>query len=134
MRIFFSKTLKGYTSSKLTVKFIAIYILFFLILSACETSKKLDLKQFDKKKWKSSSEYRWEINRGHFFPDLRGRSKRVVRKVLGEPDFIDGERYSYCFTVITKSKKKHQNICKDSFINVYFINGKVFDIITVNID
>lgn len=101
-----------------------IRILFFFILTAsfsgCIMSQNSKSGKFDRKKWASSSTYRYEIIKSKDFPVLKGKSKRYVRGLLGKPDFVQDNDFIYCLETTTKEAKTKLSKCDGSSVVINF--------------
>ena len=92
------------------------------------SSCKLRLKaqqEFNKEKWRTSTEYRYEIAKSSYFPDLKEKSKEEVKMLFGEPCEINGETYTYCLSAdaisyFDKSRNAYVCDCKAAFFTVDF--------------
>lgn len=104
----------------------SFHILFLLFITvSCCTSINLYSQSFDKKKWLTSSEYRYNIAKSENFPDLKGKSKVEVKKILGNPDNEYGDKFIYCFDLnsvkyYNQDLKRENCECKGSFVIIDF--------------
>jgi hypothetical protein len=104
----------------------ALIILVIIITSvSCKTRLKLQGDSFNKKKWLTSSSYRYEIAKSHNFPDFRGKSKDDVKHILGNPDEVNGEVFIYCFdlnSIKYYDQELHRDVChcKGSYVTIDF--------------
>lgn len=112
-------------------------IMFFLILaisiSSCATGQENQSSDFDKEKWSSSSEYRYEISKSKYFPIVEGKpqSKKHVKKVLGEPDFIQDNDFIYCFDITKNDTTSKLSKCKGSYLIINFDKKNPFNVTQV---
>jgi hypothetical protein len=101
-------------------------IIFLLIIgisiSSCAIGKKNQSNKFDKEKWSSSSDYRYEIIKNKYFPihDGKPQSKKHIIKILGEPDFIEGNDFIYCFDIAKNDTTSGLSKCKGSYLIINF--------------
>lgn len=85
-----------------------------IIFTTCQVGAKTQLSKFDKKQWLVSSSYRYDASRTYAFPDLKGKSKKEVMRLLGEPCVVQGERFIYCFDINVKphyDNELKRNVC-----------------------
>lgn len=111
-----------------------VCFLSFTIFSACTICQRLEPSKFDKKKWVSSSDYRYKIIKSKDFPDLEGKSTRYVRRILGEPDFIQDNNFIYCLEITTTENKTKLSKCNGSFVLINFEKGNPFNVSVVNVE
>ena len=79
-----------------------------------QTNLQLDNSNFDKKKWLSSSNYRYEIVKSNSFPSLEHLTKKQIIRLLGQPNFKNKHELRYCFDISNENKSK----CKSSFLTI----------------
>jgi len=107
-------------------------VIYFLILnltlSACVVGRKTQLIKFDKEKWKSSSDYRYEITKTKDFPDFGDKSEKEVMRFLGKPDFINNGRFVYCLDIPSKGDIK----CKGCILIIGFEKGSPYNVTIVH--
>jgi hypothetical protein len=92
-------------------KFIIILIITTTI--SCQLRLKAQ-QEFNKEKWRTSTDYRYEVAKSSYFPDLKGKSKEEVKELLGEPCSINGETFKYCLSTDVNSyidKTLNKYIC-----------------------
>ena len=78
-----------------------------------QKNTQLDNSSFDRQKWLTSSDYRYEVVKGSAFPNLDTLTKKQIIKILGQPDFKTKKRLTYCFDLPKENKK-----CKCSFLTI----------------
>jgi hypothetical protein len=93
------------------------FLLFTFVSSASILGHKNtqpDNSNFDKEKWLTSSDYRYEIAKSEKFPSLGNLTKKQIIKLLGEPNCNSKNELTYCFD-IPKEKKCD---CDGSFMTI----------------
>jgi hypothetical protein len=74
----------------------------------------VDNSNFDKQKWLSSSDYRYEIVKCNSFPSLEHLSKKQIIRLLGQPNFKNKHELRYCFDISNENKYE----CESSFLTI----------------
>lgn len=78
------------------------FLLFTLINSTVALGQKEtqpDNSNFDKQKWLTSSDYRYEIVKDKKFPALENLTKKQIIRLLGKPNFKNKKELIYCFDI-----------------------------------
>jgi outer membrane protein assembly factor BamE (lipoprotein component of BamABCDE complex) len=102
-----------------------------LVSASCATKPKTNESTFNKRKWRTSTEYRYEIMRTSSVGFLKGKDRKEVIKYLGQPNGKseeDGVTYfKYCFSVETLKNVDKLN-CNGSFMVLHFKEDVLVDI------
>jgi hypothetical protein len=83
-----------------------------------QNNLQIDNSNFDKQKWLTSSDYRYEIMKGKDFPAVEYMTQKQIIRLLGRPDFKTKSELTYCLD-LWKEKEKKKNICKCSLVTIY---------------
>ena len=108
----------------------AILVILVIVAIISNNINKQNNNEFDKQKWLSNSEYRYEISKSNKFPNFKGKSKKYVKEILGEPDEIRDNVYIYCLDIkpakyYDSELKRKVCKCKASYVLIDFeINDK----------
>lgn len=73
-----------------------------------------DNSNFDRQKWLTSSDYRYEIVKSEKFPTLETLTKKQIIKLLGQPNFKSKTELTYCFDIPKEKNSK----CEGSFLTI----------------
>ncbi len=84
-----------------------------------------DATEFNNAKWLESSEYRYQIIKSDVFPDVTDLSTEKTIELLGVPDCINENKFTYCLDIpeiknLDNKKSKGDCHCKSSFITIDF--------------
>jgi hypothetical protein len=76
----------------------------------------IDSTGFDKQKWLTSSNYRYEVVKGPAFPKIENMTKKEIISLLGQPNFDKKNKLTYCFDFIKENRKMEK--CECSFLTI----------------
>ena len=100
-------------------------LIILIIFQSCYIGIRSNIYLFDKEKWLTSSEYRYEISKTEHFPDFKNKSKKYVKNILGKPSKVNGDKFIYCLDLTTVTY--YDNIlnreicnCKSSYLTINF--------------
>ena len=75
-----------------------------------------DTLSFEKDKWVSSSDYRYEIVKGSKFPSVTNLSENEIIEILGQPDFEADKILTYCLDITAYHGEDKK--CLGSFVTI----------------
>lgn len=96
--------------------FLTLGLIVFAINLKGQNTSSSDTLTFEKVRWETSSDYRYEIVKGNKFPSVTNISKKEIIKILGKPDFEQEKKITYCFD-IRNHKEKDKN-CNGSYLTI----------------
>jgi hypothetical protein len=85
-----------------------------------QNNQKPDNSNFDRQKWLTSSDYRYEIIKSEKFPALENLTQKQIIRLLGRPNFKSKKEMTYCFDLSIEKK----NVCESSSLTIS-LNKKI---------
>ncbi len=111
---------------------IIVFLSLTLVFLGCGVRQDVMSNKFNKKRWLSSSNYRYEIVSHETFPNLEGKTKKYVKRVLGRPNIIQDNRFIYCLDILDTEDSDLPK-CKGSSIVIDF-DTNPYSVTIINVE